>query len=305
LAQLGFEVTCFEKKTLGGGLDTYGIVVFREPVEVSLSEVTMIEELGVDIRNNVEVGKEISFDELIETYDAVFVAIGLGTVPKLGIKGESLPGVHDGLEFIEKTKTTDLNKIESGTNVVVVGAGNTAIDCATIAKRLGAQNVTIVYRRSQSEMPAYHFEYEFALREGVNFRFLSQPFEIVGKSKVEAIRCHSVRLGEPDQSGRRSPEIIEGSEVDIACDTFILAIGQNKRADLSAELIKHNVNFENGYIAVDAKTNKTANEKIFAGGDCVRAKGEASTVMAVEDGKKAAQGIFLNLIRQDKNRQTP
>ena len=300
LAQLGFEVTCFERKPLGGGLDTYGIVVFREPVEVSLAEVTMIEELGVDIRNNVEVGKEISLEELIDTYDALFVAVGLSNVPQLGIKGEALEGVHDGIEFIEKTKTTDINKIESGTNVVIVGAGNTAIDCATIAKRLGAENVTIVYRRSQREMPAYQFEYEFATLEGINFRFLTQPVEILGKSKVEAIKCQAIKLGEPDQSGRRAPEMIADSEIEIACDTFIKAIGQNKHAELSKDLSKFGVQFVNGYIAIDPKTTRTANEKIFAGGDCVRHKGAATTVMAVEDGKLAAQAIFLSLIKQAK-----
>ena len=204
LAKLGFEVTCYEKNKMAGGLDTYGIVVFREPVEVSLSEVKLVQELGVTINTGVNVGKDISFDELTEKYDAVFLGIGLGAVPEMGIPGEDLHGVVDGLDFISATKTEPLGTIEYGKRICVVGAGNTGIDCATIARRLGSERVTIVYRRSEAEMPAYHFEYLFALGEGVSFMFLTQPVEVVGSAgKVEGLKCVRMELGEPDQSGRR------------------------------------------------------------------------------------------------------
>src|SRR5262249_24657343 len=178
LAKLGFDVTCFEKKEWAGGLDTYGIVVFREPVEVSLAEVKMIEELGVTVKTNVTVGKDVRFEDLIDQYDALFLGVGLGAVPDMKVPGEELEGVHAGLEFIEETKVKDLKDIACGQRVTVIGAGNTAIDCATIARRLGAERVMIVYRRSEAEMPCYHFEYEFALREGVSFMFLTLPVEV-------------------------------------------------------------------------------------------------------------------------------
>src|SRR5579883_610378 len=229
LAKLGFDVTCFEKRDWSGGLDTYGIVVFREPVEVSLAEVKMIEELGVTIKNNVEVGKDVKFEDLVNDFDAVFVSVGLGAVPDLEIPGENLSGVLDGLEFIEETKVRPLSEIKFGKRVCVIGAGNTAIDCATIARRLGSERVNIVYRRSEAEMPAYHFEYIFAMKEGVSFMFLTQPIEVIGEGgKVKALRCQRMDLGAPDASGRRAPLPVPGSEFDIACDMVIKAIGQKK-----------------------------------------------------------------------------
>jgi glutamate synthase (NADPH/NADH) small chain len=298
LAKLGFAVTCFEKKNWAGGLDTYGIVVFREPVEVSLEEVKTIEALGVDIKTNVEVGKDISFDELVEKYDAVFISVGLGNVIEMGIPGEMLEGVVDGLEFIAETKTTDLDEIKFGNRICVIGAGNTAIDCATIARRLGAERVTILYRRSETEMPAYHFEYQFALGEGVSFQFLTQPTEIVGENgKVTGIKCVRMELGATDASGRRSPVEVPGSEYVHKCDMVITAIGQKKHKPLLEKLQKqYGVKEIKGYIEVDPTTCRTAHEKIFAGGDCIRHRGEALTVIAVQDGKIAAKGIYRQLI---------
>lgn len=300
LAKLGYEVTCFEKREWGGGLDTYGIVVFREPVEVSLDEVKMIEKLGVKFKYNVEIGKDITFKKLLEDYDKVFVSVGLGQVPEMQIPGEDLEGVHDGLEFIAETKVRDLKDIKFGQRVCVIGAGNTGIDCATIARRLGSERVAIIYRRSESEMPAYHFEYQFALKEGVSFMFLTQPVEAVGvDGKVTALKCLRMDLGEPDASGRRRPVPVEGSEFEIPCDMLIKAIGQEKPNMVIDALKEFGVKTEKGYIAVEDGTNRTAHPDIFAGGDCVRSKGEASTVMAVEDGKIAARAIHQSLTGVD------
>lgn len=296
LAKLGYAVTCYERKPMSGGLDTYGIVVFREPVEVSLSEVRMMEELGVTFKNNVTIGKDITLDQLVEQYDAVFIAVGLGNVPPMEIPGENLEGVVDGLEFIEQTKVHKLNEIKFGKRVAVIGAGNTGIDCATIARRLGAERVTIVYRRSEAEMPAYHFEYEFALGEGVSFMFLTQPVEVVGKNgKVEGLKCVRMDLGEPDASGRRKPIVVPDSEFIHPCDMVVTAIGQKKYTDMLTALKKYGVGDIKGYIEVDDETRQSKHPKIFAGGDCIRCKGEASTVMAVQDGKLAAAGIHKHL----------
>ena len=296
LAKRGFEVTVLEKREWGGGLDTYGIVVFREPVEVSLDEVRMIERLGVKFKNNVEVGKDVSFDDLVKDYDAIFVSVGLGRVPELSIPGEDLDGVLDGLEFIEETKIKSLKEITFGNRVCVIGAGNTGIDCATIARRLGSERVSIVYRRSEAEMPAYHFEYQFAMNEGVSFMFLTQPVEVIGENgKVKALKCRRMDLGQPDASGRRSPVEMPDSDFEIPCDMVIKAIGQKKLTPVTDKLQEFGVKLIKGYIEVDNATNRTHHPKIFAGGDCIRSHGEASTVMAVEDGKIAANGIHVAL----------
>jgi glutamate synthase (NADPH/NADH) small chain len=297
LAKLGFEVTMFEKQKWAGGLSTYGIVVFREPLEVSLAEVKAIEDLGVTIKCGVEIGKDIQFEQLIADYDAVFIGVGLGKVPPMEIPGEKLAGVVDGLDFVAETKTEPLNTIKHGNRICIIGAGNTAIDCATIARRLGAERVTMIYRRSEAEMPAYHFEYQFALNEGVSFMFLTQPIEVVSEGdKVSGLKCVRMDLGDPDASGRRSPVPVPDSELIVPCDMVISAIGQIKPFSFIEALAKLGLKDVKGYIRVDPKTNKTDHAKVFAGGDCVRSHGEASTVMAVQDGKIAAKGIHEELI---------
>lgn len=296
LAKAGFDVTVFEKKEWGGGLSTYGIVVFREPVEVSLAEVKMIEDLGVTFKNGVTIGQDIKIDDLVKDFDAVFIGIGLGHVPMMEISGEDTEGVVDGLEFVEFTKVNKLDTIEHGNRICVIGAGNTAIDCATIARRLGAERVTMIYRRSEAEMPAYHFEYEFALKEGVSFMFLTQPVEVLSKDgKVDGLKCVRMDLGAPDASGRRSPVAVPDSEFVVPCDMVIKAIGQIKPEHFLGMLKPYGIEPVKGYIKVD-KDNRTAHPKIFAGGDCVRSHGEASTVMAVQDGKIAARSIAAALV---------
>lgn len=298
LAKLGYEATVYEKNDLPGGLSTYGIVVMREPIRVSLEEVEFVKKLGVEVKTNIEIGDEISADAILNGYDAVFIGVGMGKVPELGIPGEDLEGVTEALSFIAETKLAEKEGLEQlqtlpiGKHIAVIGAGNTAIDAATIAKRLGAERVTIVYRRNDLEMPAYTFEYDFIKNEGVEFRFLTQPVEILGESgKVVGLRCVRMELGEAGEDGRRRPAPVEGSEWVLACDQVIKAIGQEKLRGLHEAFGLETVQ---GYIKTDEGL-RTSNPKVFAGGDCVRLEGEAMTVTAAEDGKIAARSIHAQL----------
>lgn len=298
LAKLGYAVTVFEKNPLPGGLSTYGIVVMREPIRVALEEVALVEALGVEVKTGVAVGRDVTADDLLAEFDAVFLGVGMGSVPHLGIPGEDLAGVTEALSFIAETKLAEkdglerLQELPVGRRVAVVGAGNTAIDAATIAKRLGAERVTMVYRRGEEEMSAYDFEVDFIKLEGAEFRFLSQPVRVLGENgRVTGLECLRVELGAPGPDGRALPEPVPGSEFVIPCDQVIKAIGQEKRFDLYAHF---GLEQERGYLAVDEHL-RTTNPKIFAGGDCIRATGEAMTVTATQDGKIAAQSIHAQL----------
>lgn len=289
LARLGYQVAVFEKRELAGGLDTYGIVVFREPMEISLKEVQMVANLGVEVRCGVEVGSDISMAELLEDYDAMFLGIGLDRTRRLGIPGEDLEGVYDGLDFIESTRLEELSQIPVGSKVAVIGAGNTAIDAATVARRLGAERVLILYRRGEEDMTAYAFEYEFARHEGVEYRFFTVPKRILGQGRVEGIECLRTQPGDPDESGRRRPVIVEGSEHVIEADMVVRATGQDRYWDfLDAIGVAH----DGGSIEVDPATGQTSNPKIFAGGDCIlKGREMAATVVATQHGRIAARGI--------------
>ncbi|MFN8510043.1 MAG: NAD(P)-dependent oxidoreductase [Deinococcaceae bacterium] len=294
LAKLGHAVTLFEKRALAGGLSTYGIIVLREPVEVALEEVRAVERLGVAVKTNVEVGRDIAFKDLQDGYDAIFLAVGLGGVPSMDIPNEA--HILSGLEYIETSKL-DPAALPKGKNVVVIGAGNTAIDAATVAKRWGAERVVMVYRRTEAEMTAYPFEYQFAKQEGIEYRFLTQPVGVVvEQGNVTGLECVRMALGSPDASGRPSPIPVENSEFVIAADLVIKAIGQEKPS-LAAHL---GLKTDKGYIAVDGDF-KTSLENVYAGGDCIRARGDASTVMGVQDGKLAARAIHKRLLAIIKN----
>ncbi|MBI3661197.1 NAD(P)-dependent oxidoreductase [Candidatus Acetothermia bacterium] len=295
LAKLGHKVTIFEKRELAGGLDTYGIVVFREPQEISLKEVEMVRDLGVEIRTGVEVGEDVTPHDLLNNYDAIFLGVGLGRVPSLGIPGEDLEGVYDALDFVESTRTRSIKEIEVGRRVAIIGAGNTAVDAATISKRLGAEQVLILYRRGQEEMTAYDFEYEFAKNEGIEYRFFTSPVRILGNHRVDAIECVRTQLGNPDPSGRRVSVPISGSEFTIPVDMVVRATGQHKYLQLLDNLgVKH----DKGRVIIESETGRTSNPKIFAGGDCVLTPNAmAATVIAVEHGKIAARGIHQLLAR--------
>jgi glutamate synthase (NADPH/NADH) small chain len=284
LAKLGHAVTIFEKRSLPGGLSTYGIIALREPVDVAIDEARMIEGLGVEIKTGIEFGKDITLAELQKKFDTVVVSAGLGRTPELGIEGEEV--IIDGLEFIEASKTSAAS-LKIGRNVIVIGAGNTAIDCATIARRLGAERVTMVYRRTGREMTCYEHEYDFARKEGIEFRFLTQPARVLlGGGLPVGLECLRVELGAPDASGRPAPKAVTDSEFVLHADQIVKAIGQEKPS--LAKLL--GLETKKGFIAVDASF-QTSLPAVYAIGDCIRASGAASTVMAVEDGKLAAASI--------------
>ena len=288
LAMLGYAVTIIEQRNLPGGLSTHGIIALREPMKIALEETRMIEGLGVKIKTGLEIGKDISPTALQKEFDAIVLGVGLARTPSLGIDGEET--VIDGLEFIEASKVA-AKKLSVGRNVIVIGAGNTAVDCATIARRLGAERVTMVYRRTDREMSCYAHEYDFARKEGIEFRFLTQPARVVLKGGVPiGLECLRVELGAPDASGRPSPKPVKGSEFMLAADQIIKAVGQNK---LTLAVLL-GVKTTKGFIDVDAnfKTNVAG---IYAIGDCIRSSGVASTVMAVQDGKLAAAAIHQQL----------
>ena len=289
LAKRGHSVTLFEKRNLAGGLSTYGIIGLREPIEIALAEVAMIEKLGVKLESGKELGVHITFAELQANFDALFLGVGLGATPALGIPGEG--HIIDGLDYIEQSKLAARNLVV-GQNVVVVGAGNTAIDCATIAKRLGASQVTMVYRRTEKEMTAYAHEYDFIKREGVNFSFLTQPVRVHSENgTVISLECLRMSLGPTDASGRPSPQPVSGSEFLLAADQVVKAIGQQKPSLASQLKLKT----EKGFIQVTADF-ETSLPGVYAGGDAIRARGAASTVMAVQDGKLAARSIHERLV---------
>ena len=284
LARRGHSVTIFEKRELGGGLSTYGIIGLREPLEAALVEVKMIEGLGVRIETNAELGRNLDLADLRARFDAVFLGLGLGATPGMSIPGEEL--IVDGLYYIEQSKMNG-GGMKIGKNAVVIGAGNTAIDCAVIARRLGGGRVTMVYRRSAEEMTAYEHEYEFARKEGVEFRFLTQPVRVLSENgRVIGLHCVRTELGPPDASGRRAPRSVPGSEFTICADQVVKAVGQEK-PDLASRLGLATLH---GYLKVDHDF-ETNIPGVYAGGDCIRAINSASTVMAVQDGKLAAMAI--------------
>lgn len=295
LALFGFNVTIFEAEETAGGLNTYGIVSFRLPQAISYWEVKQVESLDVEIRTNTRVGKDITAKEILETFDFVVLAVGMAHVPNIGIPGENNDFVYDAIQFVKETKTKEISEEFVGKRVVVIGAGNTAIDAATCSVRLGADNVKILYRRSQEEMSAYNFEYEFAKQDGVEFRWLTAPKKIVSENgKVTGIECIKMELGELGEDGRRRPVPVKDSEFVIEVDAVIKAIGQTRHLSLIEQFgLEH----EDGVVKVDMKSFKTSNPKIFACGDVVfgKGKGEAMVVTAAQQGKLTALSIQKQL----------
>jgi glutamate synthase (NADPH/NADH) small chain len=288
LARRGHSVTLFEKRALPGGLSTYGIIALREPLSIAIAETEMIRRLGVEFRTGVELCQDLGLADLTNDFDAVFLSIGLGDTPSLNIPGEE--HILDGLAYVEQSKI-DPSQLPRGNNVVVIGAGNTAIDCATIAKRIGAEKVIIVYRRSADEVSAYQHEVDFVRNEGVEFLFLSQPAAVAfHQGQVSGLECLLVQLGGLDASGRPSPVQVPGSEFLVSADLIIKAIGQQKSSLAKALGLRT----EAGFIAVN-DAFETSIGNVFAGGDCIRSAGACSTVMAVEDGKLAAFAIHNRL----------
>ncbi|MFC5448444.1 NAD(P)-dependent oxidoreductase [Paenibacillus aestuarii] len=295
LARYGFAVTIFEAKEQAGGLDTYGIVSFRLPQSVSLWEVEQVQALGVTIRTGTKVGVDVTADELLETYDAVVLAAGMSKVPMLGIEGETLCGVYDAIDFVEATKTA-LDTQLIGKRVAVIGAGNTAIDAATCSVRLGAAQVQIVYRRTEAEMTAYDFEFDFAKKDGVVFRWLTAPKRIIGGNSGEVVGLECIRMElEDGGSGRKRPVPVAGSEFVLEVDAVVKAIGQTRHQSLIEQFgLAH----AQGAVTVDPRTGQTSHPKVFAAGDVTfgGGQGEAMVVSAAQQGKLAASAIYDQLV---------
>ncbi len=290
LRRLGHEVVVFEARSLPGGLDTLGIAAYKISTEFALAEIEAIRKIGIAIRfNHCVAGADVR--ALLASHDAVFLGIGLGRTMPLGIEGEELEGVWEALDFIFQTHTRPLTECKVGSAVVVIGAGNTAIDVATAAKRLGADSVTIAYRRSEALMPAFAYEYALARADGIDFEWFAQPVRVVGDGAV-ARGVEFVRTELEDPGSRRgSVRPIPGSNFTLAADMIVKALGQEPLLDLLAALPE--LSHDRGQIRVDRSTGATSVPRLFAGGDCLRGGGEV--VDAVRDGKVAAQGIHAAL----------
>ncbi|MBR6222304.1 MAG: NADPH-dependent glutamate synthase [Lachnospiraceae bacterium] len=297
LAKKGYEVTVFEALHKAGGVLSYGIPEFRLPKDLVAREIATVEKLGVKIETNVIIGRSITIDELMEDgYQAVFVGSGAGLPRFLNIPGENLLGVYSANEFLTRVNLMKAYKfpetptpVKVGKNVAVVGAGNVAMDAARTAKRLGAENVYIVYRRSEEELPARAEEVHHAKEEGIIFKLLNNPCAIHGEDgKVKSMEVIKQELGEPDASGRRSPKPVEGSNYDIEVDTVVIAIGQSPNP-LIRQTTPGLDTQKWGGIIVDEDTMKTSKDGVYAGGDTVT--GAATVILAMGAGKKAAKAI--------------
>jgi len=285
LAKKGYSVEIFEAESHGGGMLRYGIPAYRLPKDILDKEIQNIEKMGVEIHYNKRLGRDFTIQSLKSDFDAVFVAIGAWSASSMRCPGEDAEGVFGGIDVLYKV--TKGEKVDLGKKVCVVGGGNTAIDAVRTAVRLGAEEVTLVYRRTENEMPAEPDEIRDARAEGVQFRFLCAPVEVISENgKVTGINLQKMELGEPDASGRRSPVAIEGATELLECDSVISAIGQKVvGSDIdSVELTKKST------IAVDETTFMTSVEGVFAAGDVIN-KGPDIAIRAIAGGKYAARSI--------------
>lgn len=296
LAKMGYDVTIFEALHVPGGVLVYGIPEFRLPKEIVAYEIDNIVKLGVKIEKNVIVGKSITVDELkSEGFKAVFIGSGAGLPKFMKIEGEHLNGVYSANEFLTRVnlmkaydKETSPTPVKVGDKVAVLGGGNVAMDAARTAKRLGAKEVFIVYRRSEAELPARIEEVHHAKEEGIEFRLLTNPVKINGEKWVDGMECIKMELGEPDANGRRRPMPIEGSNYVMEADTVIVAIGQTPNPLIPQTTL--GLETQNwGGIIVEEETMETTEENVYAGGDVVT--GAATVILAMGAGKIAAKAI--------------
>ena len=300
LTRNGVSCVVFDRYPEIGGLLTFGIPPFKLEKEVVLRRREMFEEMGIEFRLGVEVGRDVAVDQLLDEYDALFLGMGTYTYMKGGFPGEELAGVHEALPYLvsnihnqmqfsgERPEFIDF----AGKRVVVLGGGDTAMDCVRTAIRQGAASVTCAYRRDQANMPGSMREVENAKEEGIEFLFNRQPVEIVGDESVEGIRLVTTELGEPDEQGRRRPEIVPGSEELLAADVVVIAFGfRPSPADWFAS---RDIELDEGGRVIASEHGdypfQTSNPKIFAGGDMVR--GSDLVVTAIYEGRQAAEGIL-------------
>ena len=298
LVRMGHEVTILEAFHKPGGVLVYGIPEFRLPNEIVEYEIENLKALGVKIETNIIVGRTVTIEQLMEEegYDAVFISIGAGLPSFMNVPGENLKGVYSANEYLTRSNLMGAYSHESdtpimrGNSVCVIGGGNTAMDAVRTSKRLGAQTSTLVYRRAVEQMPARIEEVKHAQEEGICFKMLAAPIAVLGTEDgwVKAIKCIRMELGEPDDSGRRRPVPIEDSEFIIDCDLVVVAIGINANPLLTGTTKGLRTN-RWGYIEIDEDTLMTSIPGVFAGGDIVR--GAATVILAMGDGKKAAQSI--------------
>ena len=297
LARLGYDVTVFEALHTAGGVLVYGIPEFRLPKSIVKEEISKLGEMGVKIKTNMVIGKIITIDELFdEGFEAVYIASGAGLPRFMNIKGEGLNGVYSANEYLTRVNLMKAYLPDSKTpvrksrRVAVVGGGNVAMDAARSAMRLGAQEVYIIYRRGMDELPARREEIEHAQEEGVIFKTLTNPVEILGdqNGNVCAIKCVEMQLGEPDESGRRRPVVKEGSEFETELDTVIMSIGTSPNPLIRQTTPGLETN-RRGCIVTDGDEGRTTREGVFAGGDAVT--GAATVILAMGAGKKAAAAI--------------
>ncbi|MGP0065735.1 MAG: NAD(P)-dependent oxidoreductase [Isosphaeraceae bacterium] len=292
LRRLGHDVVVFEARDVPGGLDALGIAAYKISTEFALAEIERIRRIGIPI----ELGHRVDGEEvrtMLGVFDAVFLGIGLGRTAPLSIEGEDLEGVWEALDFIFQTHTRPFTECVVGTNVVVIGAGNTAIDVATAAMRLGAGTVTIAYRRSQALIPAFAYEYQLARADGIRFEWFAQPVRVLGE-RGRAVGVEFLRT-ELEDPGSRAGRVrtVPGSDFVLPADMVVKALGQEPMVALLAALTE--LRSDRGRIVVDRATGATSVAGLFAGGDCLRNGGEV--VDAVQDGKIAARGIHAALTR--------
>lgn len=297
LAKRGYKVSVFEALHTAGGVLVYGIPQFRLPKEIVGKEIDNLKAMGVDIETNMVIGRIESIDELFDQgFEAVFIGTGAGLPRFMNIPGENLKGVYSANEFLTRVNLMKAYKegsdtpIQHSRHVAVVGGGNVAMDAARCAMRLGAEKVSIVYRRSEKEMPARLEEVEHAKEEGIDFHVLTNPVEIVndGNGFVGGMKCVRMELGEPDESGRRSPVVVEGSEFTLDCDCVVMSIGTSPNPLIKNTTKNLEVN-RRGCIVTQDDSGLTSREGVYAGGDAVT--GAATVILAMGAGKSAAQAI--------------
>jgi len=292
LTKNGVDCVVFEAQPVLGGLNTFGIAAYKMTADFAVSEVEYIRQIGIEVRTGTPVGKDLPMAQLLSEYDAVFLGAGLGKTVDLGVEGENLEGCLEALDFIMPTRLKKYEECLIGENVLVIGAGNTAIDVATAAARLGAASVTIVYRRGEKEMPAFKYEYNLAKADAVKFLWHTAPQRIIGANgKVSGLECHKVKT-----TGDGKLEAISGSEHIIPCDMVVKALGQDGLYDLYQAI--PNLNVAGKRVVVNPETGATSVPGLFAGGDCINGGGEI--VDAVEHGKIAARGILQYFLEQKK-----